>query len=139
MVTSQHTHNRRSVHQGMVMIELVVAMGILLSVMLPVAFSFAQEQRLARGFYYRAIAMEIVDGEMEVLMAGEWRAFPKGQQTYRVRGDAARNLPPGQFSLTIRESDMELQWAPKNHSGGGAVSRVGSLRKFPAEPAKAQR
>ena len=65
------------------------------------AYSFASERRLARAYYQRAVAMEIVDGEMEVLLAGEWRDFPPGTQDYRVHCGAATNLPPGRFILSV--------------------------------------
>jgi hypothetical protein len=122
---------RRRLATGIATIELVVAMGILASVMLPLAFGFAQEQRLARGYYFRAVAMEIVDGEMEVLLAGEWRTYPKGQHSYHVRAEAAKNLPPGQFLLSIEGAQVRLEWRPGKPGQGGTVTRVGSL---PVEP-----
>ncbi len=93
---------------GLVLLELVVAIGILSAVMLPVAFSLVQEQRSARAYYFRAVAIEIIDGEMEAIAAGEWSAFAAGQQTYSVRAEAARNLPPGQFLLTLEERRLRL-------------------------------
>jgi len=51
---------------------------------LPLAYSVASEKRLARASYQRAVAMEIVDGEIEILAAGEWLAFKSGAQDYQV-------------------------------------------------------
>ena len=127
---------RRHLAMGIATIELVVAMGILASVMLPLAFSFVQEQRLARAYYFRAVAMEIVDGEMEVLLAGEWRAYPKGQHTYTVRAGAAKNLPPGQFILAIEDTQVRLEWRPGKVGQGGTVTRVAALA---AEPQQKER
>jgi hypothetical protein len=110
--------------QGAVMLELVVAIGILLIVMLPLAYSFTEEQRLARSYYYRAIAMQIVDGEAEILAAGGWRAFPKGQHSYAVSGRAATNLPPGRFTLAINDEEARLEWRPAGLRQGGTVFRV---------------
>jgi hypothetical protein len=116
---------------GVVTFELVVAMGILAAVMLPLAFSFVQEQRLARAYYYRAIAMEIVDGEMEVLLNGEWRGYSQGPQAYPVRAESAKNLPPGQFLLSIDDDQIRLEWRPRKPGQGGAVTRVAPVATKP--------
>jgi len=113
--------------RALVTIELVVALGILASTMLPVAFSFAQEQRLARAYYFRAIAIELVDGEMERLLAGEWQAFSMGRHPYKVHGEAQKNLPTGEFVLSIQNQQLRLEWRPAKHSQGGVVSRVAPI------------
>jgi hypothetical protein len=87
------------------------------------SFAFLEEQKLARAYYNQAIAMEIVDGEMEVLAAGEWRVFKPGSQDYQVRAEAAKNLPPGRFVLTIQEPRVKLEWRPEQEGKGGAVRR----------------
>ena len=60
-------------------------MSILAVAMIPLTYSFVQEQKLCRAYYYRAVVMEILDGELEVLVAGEWRSFKEGSQAYRVK------------------------------------------------------
>jgi hypothetical protein len=64
--------NRR---RGALVTEAVIALGILAVTLIPLAFAFMQEIKLCRAYYYKAVALEIIDGEMEVLAAGEWRAF----------------------------------------------------------------
>src|SRR5262245_57138174 len=104
-------------------------MGILASAMLPLAFSVVQEQRAARSYYFHAITMEIVDGEIEALAAGRWRAFPPGTQTYRVRAECAKNLPPGSFQLSIEEQTLRLEWHSQKPGQGGSVSRTVAIRR----------
>ena len=105
------------------MAELLVAIAILLAVLLPVAYSFDAEKRLARTYYTHAIAMETVDGEMEVLQAGEWRAFTPGTHPYHPKGESLTNLPPGQFTLTIQPDKIRLEWQPAAKQYGGPVVR----------------
>ena len=112
--------NRR---QGALATEAVIALGLLVAVMIPLAFAFMQEAQLCRAYYYQAAAMEIIDGEMEVLAAGEWRAFPAGRQRYVVRAVSATNLPPGEFVLTLAEGRGRLEWTPAARGVGGTVSR----------------
>jgi hypothetical protein len=112
-------HSRR----GYLTIELVVAMGILTAVMIPLGYSFSAEQKLCRAYYFQAIAMEIIDGEMEVLKAGQWRDFPEGMQSYKVEAAAARNLPPGSFVLSVGPSVLRLEWIPQKKGKGGTVWR----------------
>lgn len=104
-------------------VELVVAMSIILLAVLPLAFSVAYENKLLRACYNRAVVMEIVDGELEVLVAGEWRTFQEGTQPYSVRADAITNLPPGRFELTLNGDRLRLAWLPAEKDRGGRVVR----------------
>lgn len=108
--------------------EWVVAIAILVAVMIPLAFAFTQEMKLCRAYYYRAVVLEIIDGEMEVLAAGEWRAFKSGRQTYLVTAHSATNLPPGSFILTLEEGRARLEWQPQFPGRGGPVSREARLK-----------
>lgn len=112
---------------GSLLVELVVAMSVISLAMLPVAFSVVREQKLARAYYYQAVAMEIVDGEMEALRAGEWRAFAPGSHSYPARGESAKSLPPGQFLLTLGNGRMRLEWVPDRRDRGGKVIREAAL------------
>ena len=110
-------------HGGWLMIELLAAISLLVAALLPLAYSLASEKKLARSQYQRAVAMEIVDGEFEALLAGEWRAFTSGTQPYQVRAAAATNLPPGQFLLTLGDNRLRLEWKPAVRNQGGTVLR----------------
>jgi hypothetical protein len=122
-----HVKNK-SRESGSFMIEAFVGIALLVGVMLPIAYSFASEKNLARAYYGRAVAMEIVDGEMEVLMAGEWRAFTPGAHPYPVRAGALTNLPPGQFTLTIQTNKIRLEWQPAVKQRGGSVIREATVK-----------
>ena len=117
-----------SPESGALMIELLVAIALLTGALLPLAYSFASEKRLARSSYQRAVAMEIVDGEMEILAAGEWRVYKQGTQDYQVRAAAATNLPPGRFLLSITPTRLRLEWRPEIKMHGGDVSREVKLQ-----------
>lgn len=127
MVTKFSTNRTRRCRAAL-LTEAVVALGILAAAMLPIAFSFYHEGKLARAYYYNAVAMELIDGEMEVLAAGEWRAHPPGRQTYVLRGAAATNLPPGECVLTLATNKARLEWIPKQRGTGGAFAREVVLR-----------
>jgi len=105
------------------MIEMLVAMGILILVMIPISLSFISERREFGIYYHRAIASEVVDGEMEILRAGEGRDFKEGAQTYSIHNPSATNLPPGRFVLTRRDRHLRLQWLPAAKNQGGVVTR----------------
>jgi hypothetical protein len=108
---------------GSLLIELLVAMAILSGVVLPLAYSIAAERRYSRAVYQRAVAMEIVDGEMEVLAAGGWRVWTNGTMDYPVHALAATNLPPGKFILTSTPEKLRLEWRPAGKDHGGNVVR----------------
>jgi hypothetical protein len=110
------------------MAELMVAIAILAMVVLPLAFAWIKDARVIRGSYQRAIAMEIVDGEFEVLLAGEWRRYGQGTHDYATTARAASNLPPGRFTLTVNERRIRLDWKPEVLRGIGAVVREMEVR-----------
>jgi len=122
VIRSVRSHSTRR-RCGALITEVVVAMGILAFAMLPLAFSILREQKLTRAYFNRAIVMEIIDGEMETLMAGEWRAFRPGAQPYPVRAEAARSLPPGKFVLTLESDRVRLEWLPEKTGKGGKMVR----------------
>jgi hypothetical protein len=117
----------RQVH-GFLMVDLVVGMAILALAIMPLAFSFAHERQLLRAEYSRAVAMEIVDGEMEILAAGEWRDFPDGQQIYTVHARAAASLPAGRFHLIKTGKHLRLEWKSDEPRGIGIVVREITLK-----------
>jgi hypothetical protein len=119
MVTRLPTNRRR--RSGALMTELLIAMAMLTGVLLPIAYSITSEKRLARTAYHRSVAMEIVDGEMEILAAGEWRSFTPGPHEYLVHAVAATNLPPGRFLLTVGPDKVRLEWQPSAKKHGGPV------------------
>jgi hypothetical protein len=115
-------HVKRS-HLGILEIDLAMAMIVLSVAILPLAFSFAKEREVLRVDYFRAVADEVVDGEMEILAAGDWKNFPDGSQVYTVHSRAAANLPPGHFTMTKTGNHLRLEWTPDKRRGIGAVVR----------------
>jgi hypothetical protein len=109
--------------RGVMMTEMVMAMAIVVIAMLPLAYSANSDARLFRVTYQRAVAMEIVDGEMEILAAGAWRHFPEGAHPYEVHARAAANLPAGQFQLTRTGRHLRLEWSSAKKHGIGPVVR----------------
>lgn len=104
--------------------DLVIAMAILASTMIPLSFSFLREQKLLQLSYQRAVAMEIVDGEMEILQAGEWKSWPEGTQPYATQAAARTNLPIGNLTFTKQGEQLRLEWKSK----GVKVVREGKGR-----------
>lgn len=122
MVTQTHSTGRAR-ERGALQADLLVAMAIIAVAMIPLSAGFMTEQKVLRSHYWHAVAMEIVDGEMEILVAGEWRALPEGTQTYPVKAGAAKNLPPGKFTLTRTGKSLRLEWTPDKGGSGGKVVR----------------
>jgi hypothetical protein len=126
--TLKYPLQKRPRQRGSLMVELLVALAILTGVLLPLAYSFTSERRLLRSAYQRAVAIEIVDGEMEALLAGEWRAFSPGTHDYRVQAGATTNLPPGRFTLFVQPGKLRLRWQPAIKDAGGPVTREANIR-----------
>jgi len=115
--------NRKTTERGSMMIELMMALFIAVGILLPLGFSFVDDQHMCRVCYRRAVAMEAVDGEMEVLAAGEWRAYPEGSHPYAVHAESAKYLPTGHFTLTVHGPNLRLEWRPDKMRFGAPVVR----------------
>jgi hypothetical protein len=109
--------------RGFLMVDLIVGMAILSLAIVPLGYSFARERQVLRAEYFRSVAMEIVDGEMEILAAGDGKNYPDGSQIYIVHSRAAATLPPGHFQLTKTGNHLRLEWTPDKHKGIGVVVR----------------
>lgn len=114
--------NKKREH-GVLMMDLAMAVIILCMAILPLAFTFEKERDAMRADYFRAAADEVVDGEMEILAAGDWKNYPDGSQSYKVQSNAAANLPPGHFEITKTGKHVRLEWIPLRRQGIGAVIR----------------
>jgi len=112
---------------GAMTVEMVVALAILVSTVIPISYAVVQERKLARSYYHQAVAMEIIDGEMEILAAGEWRVMLEGPQAYTIRAQAAKNLPPGRFIFTRQNGRLRLEWLPEDKGMGGRVVREAKI------------
>ena len=105
------------------MVDLLVALAILSLALVPIGFSFARERQVLKIEYFRSVANEIVDGEMEILAAGDWKNYPDGPQIYPVHARAAASLPPGQFQLTKTGNHLRLEWKSDEKQGVGVIAR----------------
>ena len=121
------SHRRRK-EAGILEIDLAMAILILAVAILPLSFSFFRERQALHADYCRAVANEIVDGEMEILAAGDWKNFPDGTHPYAVQSRAAANLPAGHFDLTKTGNHLRLEWKPDHRMGVGAVVREATIQ-----------
>lgn len=119
------TCHRRNPHaqRAFLEIDLLMALTILTLAIVPLGFSFARERAVLRAEYMRSAADEIVDGEMEILVAGDWKNYPDGAQNYTVHANTAAHLPAGHFELTKNGNHLRLEWTPDHKEGVGSISR----------------
>ena len=108
---------------GWLAAELMFALVIILVALIPLAFSFRAEQRIVRAHYDQVVAMEIIDGEMELLRAGAWRNLLEGEHPYKVTARAATNLPAGGFFQMRTGAVVRLEWRPQKKGAGGIIRR----------------
>lgn len=120
-------HHRKS-QRAFLMTEMMVAILIIVIALFPLGYSALSDAKSIRVTYQRAVAMELVDGEIEVLQAGEWRNHPEGTHSYAVHANAAANLPPGQFLLTRNGQHLRLEWSSIKKVGIGPVVREVTLK-----------
>ncbi len=108
---------RRTPIHGNVQMDLIAAIAVLAIAILPLGFGILHHRTLVRDATMRAVVLELLDGEMEVLAAGEYRSFQEGTHTYPLTGAASLNLPPGSCLLTRAAQpqggiELHLEWKP---------------------------
>jgi hypothetical protein len=114
----------RARQRGALIFEVLMAMTIVTIAVIPLGFTLRSDAGLFRVTYQRAVAMEIVDGELEILAAGGLRGIPEGTQPYNVHAASAANLPPGRFLLTRAGNHLRLEWTGKKKGIGLVVREV---------------
>ena len=115
-------------NRGFLEVDLLVGLAILSLAIVPLGYSFARERQMLKLEYFRSVANEVVDGEMEILAAGDGKRFPDGSQNYAVHARAAADLPPGHFQLTKTGNRLRLEWNPDERKGVGTIARETTLK-----------
>jgi hypothetical protein len=113
MVNHFRIKSRSRSEDGALITEIMIALAIIAAALMPLGLSYANDQNAVHRLYQKAVAMEIIDGEMEILLAGEWRSFKEGSQPYPVAAQSAKNLPSGRAQLTIAGKHLKLEWLPE--------------------------
>jgi hypothetical protein len=115
----------------MLMAELNAAIAIFALLVLAIVAPLAMDQSMVRQMTVRAVVMEIVDGEMELLAAGGWRSYQAGEQEYQVTSEAAKSLPKGRFVLLVNSNSVRLDWRVKKQDGRESVRVEREFRRLP--------
>jgi hypothetical protein len=114
--------------RGFLEVDLLVGLAILSLAIVPLGYSFARERQVLKMEYFRSVANEIVDGEMEILAAGDGKNYSEGAQAYVIHSRAAASLPPGHFQLTKNGNHLRLEWTPDERRGVSAVVREVTIK-----------
>jgi hypothetical protein len=101
-----HDHNNR----GSALLEISIAFVLFGLVSIGCWTMLIRGSTLLRSHCQRSIVSQILDGEMEMLKAGEWRAFPPGVHIYPVDCFSASSLPDGAFTLRRDDRKLVLEW-----------------------------
>ena len=109
-------------------LDVAVAITVLALVFIPLSVSSSGDLDLARRQYFEAVALQLIDGEMDVLLAGERRKYTPGEHQIKPVGEAVQNLPEGEFVLTVHDQKLTLAWVPTKRAKWGRVERVMELK-----------
>ena len=109
-------------------LDVAVAITVLALVFIPLSVSSSGDLDLARRQYFEAVALQLIDGEMDVLLAGERRKYTPGEHQIKPVGEAVQNLPEGEFVLSVQDQKLILAWVPKKLVKWGRVDRVVQLK-----------
>ena len=113
---------------GFLQIDLIIGLAILSIAILPLGYSFQRERNVLKIEYCRSVINELVDGEMEILMAGAAKNLPDGSQNFPVQSRAAEKLPAGHFQFTKSQNHLRLEWQADEKCGISPVVREATLQ-----------
>jgi hypothetical protein len=126
MILSRTTRVARC--RAFLQLDVAVAITVLALVFIPLSISSSGDLDLARRHYFEAVALQLIDGEMDVLLAGEHRKYTTGEHRITPVGEAVQNLPEGEFVLTVHDQKLTLAWVPTKRAKWGRVERVVELK-----------
>ena len=109
-------------------LDVAIALMVLALVFIPLSVSSSGGLDLARRHYFEAVALQLIDGEMDVLLAGERRKYTTGEHRIKPVGESVQNLPAGEFVLSVQDEKLTLAWMPKKLAKWGRVERVVQLK-----------
>lgn len=110
-------------------LEVAVAFSILSVALIGLGGAFVTHHRLSEYNYIKATVMEIVDGEMEILLAGEWPSVEEGTHPYVLHGEALKRLPRGTCSISRSGKTLKLEWVWRPSRGAGLrIARQGKVK-----------
>lgn len=113
---------------GFLQVDMVFALALFAIAIMPLGYSFARERQVLKIEYYHSAINELVDGEMEILVAGAAKNLPEGTQNYSVTARAAAKLPSGHFELTKNANHLRLAWLPDEKRGVGVIAREANFK-----------
>ena len=126
MILSRTT--RLAKRSAFLQLDVAIAITVLALVFIPLSVSSSGDLDLARRHYFEAVALQLIDGEMDVLLAGERRKYTPGEHRIKPVGESVQNLPEGEFVLSVQDEKLTLTWVPKKLVKWGRVDRVVQLK-----------
>ena len=111
MILSRTT--RLAKRSAFLQLDVAIAITVLVLVFIPLSVSSSGDLDLARRHYFEAVVLQLIDGEMDVLLAGERRKYTPGEHRIKPVGESVQNLPEGEFVLSVQDQKLTLAWVPK--------------------------
>jgi len=111
-----------------IQLDVVLAVSILILLFIPFGVTSSGKLDLARRQHFEAVALQMIDGELDVLLAGERQKYPLGEHKITPPGEAVKTLPVGEFILIVKEKQLSLAWVPEKGAKWGRVEREVTLK-----------
>ena len=111
-----------------IQLDVAVAIVILMLVFIPLTVTSSSKLDLARRHHVEAVVLHLIDGEIDVLLAGEKEKYNFGEHRINPAGEAAEDLPKGDFILTLKKNQLSLVWIPVKPAKWGRIERKVNLK-----------
>ena len=111
-----------------IQLDIALAIVILGLIFIPLSVTSSAKLDLARRHHFKAVALNLIDGEIDVLLAGEIKKYKPGESLITPPGEAVGSLPKGEFILTLNDKIFKLEWVPEKSTKWGRVQREVNLK-----------
>ena len=111
-----------------IQLDLMLAVSILMLLFIPFGVTSSGKLDLARRQHFEAVALQMIDGELDVLLAGERQKYPLGEHKITPPGAAVKTLPVGEYILVVKENQLSIAWVPEKEAKWGRVEREVTLK-----------
>ena len=113
--------SRRKV--GAIHLEAILALALTAAVLLPISGIVVSQRRIASDLTRHLTMIELVDGEMELIAAGDWVRYPEGTHSVPLPSPEGFVPPVGELTLVRQGREFSLAWRPANRWIGGGIER----------------
>ena len=111
--------------RGWIQVDLMIAISLISLMLIPMSMTVHIERVYLKQLQERAVIGQVLDGELEFLLAGGLKPFGVGEHSLP---DLQSPIGKGSFSLVVTEKELKVEWRRKAGDPDATWRRVAERR-----------